>query len=133
MAGNIATLVPITKGDPRAGRRKGQVNLTTKTLKHAILLAGAQSEHSKDQTLLSYVVWLANERPELYISLLVRLVPQQARIKVEDNVRVEPLNPNMSLPEMVTAFEMKIKSDYRPPPRTIEHHDDDDDDDETES
>jgi hypothetical protein len=30
MAGNIATLVPITKGDPRGGRRKGQVNLTTK-------------------------------------------------------------------------------------------------------
>lgn len=126
---NIASLVPITRGDPRGGRKPGQTNLVTRALKHALILAAELSDHSKDKSLVSYCVWLANERPDLYVSMLGRLVPVQAKVKHEG---VHPsdlrLTTDMPLETLISNFEAKLKSDYQPMLRAFEHDSDDDED-----
>ena len=131
---NIASLVPITKGDPRGGRVPGQTNKITRVIKRALLLAAEKSKHSKDKSLESYLTFIADERPELFCSLLGRVIPIQAKIKTEDRFDVEThrLTLDMPLDLMVKNFEMKIKSGYQPPrpsPPLIEHDADDGDDD----
>ena len=55
--------MPFEKGKRHAGRAKGTPNVATKVLKHAIILAGEKSKHSKDGTLLSYIIYIADEYP----------------------------------------------------------------------
>jgi hypothetical protein len=130
---NLATLKPIRTGDGRGGRVPGQVNKVTRVLKTAIVLAGEKSRHSKDGSLLSYLIHVADEYPALYIGLLGRLVPVEAKLKT-DFERPQRLTSDMSLNEMVTQFELKIKNeDYQPPPPVIEHNNDGDDDDDESS
>ena len=101
--------------------------------KTAIVLAGEKSRHSKDGSLLSYLIHVADEYPALYIGLLGRLVPVEAKLKT-DFERPQRLTSDMSLNEMVTQFELKIKNeDYQPPPPVIEHNNDGDDDDDESS
>ena len=129
---NLATLQPFKKG--RGGRVKGNPNKITRVIKTALLLAAEKSKNSKDRSLESYCTWLADERPELYVSLLGRCIPIQAKIKTEDRFDVEKhrLTLDMPLDLMIKNFEMKIKSGYQPPrpsPPLIEHDADDGDDD----
>jgi hypothetical protein len=102
--------------------------------RHRLLLlsqsvaAFEQSRHSKDGSLLSYLVHVADEFPGLYISLLGRLVPVEAKLKTNFE-RPQRLTVDMPLSEMISAFEAKIKNpDYQPVPRVIGHSSDDDDD-----
>ena len=126
---NIASLVPITRGDPRGGRKPGQTNLVTRALKHALILAAELSDHSKDKSLVSYCVWLANERPDLYVSMLGRLVPVQAKVKHEGGHPSDlRLTTDMPLETLISNFEAKLKSDYQPMLRAFEHDSDDDED-----
>jgi hypothetical protein len=90
-------------------------------MKRALILAAEQSVHSRDGTLVSYVTWIANEHPALFCSMLGRMVPMEAKIKSEFNAHDLKLDPGMDLNAMMTAFELKIKSDYRP--REIAHDD----------
>ena len=130
MAGNIATLKPITPGDPRAGRKVGQTNITTRLLKRALLMAAELSEHSDNQGLVGYCTWLSNTRPELYVAMLSRLIPIQAKLKT-DFVRPQELTSDMPLDQMMIEFERKIR-DPNYHPRAIENdaRDYDDGDDE---
>ena len=122
-SGNPA-IVPFTKDGRHIGRAKGTPNLATKVLKHAILLAGEQSRHSKDGSLLSYLIHVADEYPALYIGLLGRLVPVEAKLKT-DNAVPQRLTSDMPIETMVREFEARIKNpDYQPSTRTIEHDDD---------
>jgi hypothetical protein len=136
MRGNIATLKPIEKGENlrggRGGRVPGQTNITTRLMKRALILAAEQSDHSDDGTLVGYVRWIANTRPDLFCSMLGRMVPMEAKIQTAVHPSDLRLDPSMDLATMIQTFEMKIKSGYRPPPRAIEHDGSDDDDDEFE-
>jgi hypothetical protein len=126
---NIATLLPpIKKGEKRCGRAKGQTNRITRALKNALILAAEKSKHSKDRSLESYCTYLADEHPVAFAGLLGKLIPVQARVKTEGNVRFERLNLNMPLSDMIKNFEAKIKSDYQPPPPVLIERDDNDDD-----
>jgi hypothetical protein len=91
------------KGDGRGGRPKGAPNKTTRALKEAIILAAETSEHSKSGDLVGYLVYLADNRPELFVPLLGRLLPLQVKAKNEVGGSIK-LNPNMSLSEMVNKL-----------------------------
>lgn len=101
------------KGDGRGGRPKGAPNKTTRALKEAIILAAEKSKHSKAHDLEGYLVYLADEKPELFVPLLGKLLPLQVRAKSEAGGPVN-LNPNMPLSEMVLNFERRIKSIHNP-------------------
>jgi hypothetical protein len=99
------------KGDGRGGRPKGAPNKATRALKEAIILAAEKSKHSKAGDLEGYLLYLADEKPELFVPLLGKLLPLQLRAKNEDRGPVNlELSPNMSLPEMIDNFERRIKS-----------------------
>jgi hypothetical protein len=76
----VELLVP-EKGEkhPNAGRPKGSKNVMTRLLKDAILLAAEQSKHSKDGSLAGYLTYLADNKPELFVPLLARLLPLQEK------------------------------------------------------
>ena len=97
------------KGDGRGGRPKGAQNKTTRVLKEAIILAAEQSKHSKAGDLEGYLRYLADEKPELFVPLLAKLLPLQVKAKNEPDKPVR-LDPGMSLPEMIDNFERRIKS-----------------------
>ena len=127
--GNLLTLRPFAKGERHhVGRAKGVPNRTTRALKIALIDAAEKSRHSKDRgkSLEAYCTYLADEHPVAFAGLLGKLIPVQAKVKTDGNVRFEKLNMSMSLAEMISNFEMKIKSDYRPPPPVLIEPDDDD-------
>jgi len=99
------------KGDGRGGRPKGARNKTTRALKEAIILGAEQSKHSKGRGLVGYMTYLADEKPELFVPLLAKLLPLQVREKKEcDGPIPLDLDLNMSLSEMIDNFEREIKS-----------------------
>jgi hypothetical protein len=53
--------------------------MMARELKEAIVLAAAQSQHAKDSGggLVGYLIYLADERPDLFVKLPVRLSPRQ--------------------------------------------------------
>ena len=106
---NVTTLRPNEKGERRGGRQPGVQNLTTRVLKHALLLAAEESKHS-DGSLKGYCLHLANERPELFVSMLARLIPVQAKIDSDVRVdfdKIKRLTAEMPLDEMVRNFEAR--------------------------
>ena len=89
-------------------------------MKTAMALAAEASKHGNG-TLVSY---LNSYRGRISADLrrdAARMIPQQAKIQHEG---IHPsdikLTTNMSLPEMIAAFEMKIKSDYVPASRIVQ-------------
>ena len=105
------------KGDGRGGRPKGAPNKTTRALKEAIILAAEKSKHSKAHDLEGYLLYLADEKPELFVPMLGKLLPLQVRAKNEGDGPVNlnlKLNPNMSLSEMISNFEQRVKAAYMP-------------------
>lgn len=92
-------LIRNRKGEriPGSGRAKGQPNKTTRDLREAILHAAELSKHSKTKDLTGYLVFLANERPETYTTLLGRMVPLQAKVQVEANVNVIKAKPELAM------------------------------------
>jgi hypothetical protein len=64
---------------PGAGRPKGSKNQMTVVLKEAILLAAEQSKHSKDGSLAGYLTHLADNKPELFVPLLARVMLLQEK------------------------------------------------------
>ena len=102
------------KGDGRGGRPKGAPNKTTRVLQEAIILAAEKSKHSRTGDLEGYLRHLADDKPELFVPLLAKLLPLQVRAKNESGSFVE-LNTNMSLSEMVDNLDRKMKSIQIPP------------------
>ena len=76
----VVLLVP-EKGEkhPNAGRPKGSKNVMTRLLKDAILLAAEQSKHSKGGGLAGYLTYIADNNKELFVRLLMRLLPLQEK------------------------------------------------------
>src|ERR1035437_1203762 len=70
------------------GRALGTPNKTTRALKDAIIYAAENSVHSEDKTLESYLLFLANDKVELFVPLLGRLLPLQINAKTERRVKV---------------------------------------------
>ena len=66
--GNVANL------QRRVGRVAGVPNKSTRALKEAIVLAAEQSVHSETKDLVGYVKYLADKKPEIFASLLGRLL-----------------------------------------------------------
>jgi hypothetical protein len=66
---------------PGAGRPKGSKNQITAVLKEAILLAAAESQHAKDNGggLVGYFTYIANERVDLMVRLLIRVMVLQEK------------------------------------------------------
>jgi hypothetical protein len=71
-----------------SGRRPGLPNSTTRTMKEAIILAAEQSKHSKTGDLVGYLLFLADDHPELFAPFLGRLLPLQINAKTERSVKV---------------------------------------------
>ena len=82
----VELLVP-DKGEkhPNAGRPKGAKNVMTRVLKDAIVLAAEESRHAKDNggRLVGYFIYLANERPDLFVRLLAKLLPLQEKERAQ--------------------------------------------------
>jgi hypothetical protein len=76
----VELLVP-EKGEkhPNAGRPKGAKNVMTRVLKDAILLAAEESKHSKGGGLAGYLTYIADNKVELFVRLLMRLLPLQEK------------------------------------------------------
>ena len=76
----VELLVP-EKGEkhPNAGRPKGAKNVMTRVLKDAILLAAEESKHSNGGGVAGYLTYIADERPDLFVKLLAKLLPLQER------------------------------------------------------
>ena len=76
----VKLMVP-EKGEkhPNAGRPKGAKNVMTRKIKEALIRAAGESRHAKDNGggLSGYLTHLANERPDLYVPLLMRLLPRR--------------------------------------------------------
>jgi len=122
----------------RAGRKPGSGGKATRVLKQALIYAAEKSKHSKSSNLEGYCIWLADDRPELFVSLLGRLLPIQARVEMQNSggsTNINMININMPLSEMVSTFEQRIMSAYTPaalaapddPDAFIEHMDPEDD------
>jgi hypothetical protein len=92
----VELLVP-EKGEkhPNAGRPKGSKNVMTRTLAEAILLAAAESKHSKGGGVAGYLTYIADNKKELFVRLLMRLLPLQekelAKTKKEPARPVKPV------------------------------------------
>ena len=75
----VELLVP-EKGEkhPNAGRPKGAKNVMTRKLKEAMIVAAGESHHAKKYGggLVGYLAHLADERPDLFVPLLMRLLPR---------------------------------------------------------
>jgi hypothetical protein len=82
----VELLVP-EKGEkhPNAGRPKGSKNVMTRALKDAIVRGAAESKHAKDNGggLVGYAIYLANERPDLFVRLLAKLLPLQEKERAQ--------------------------------------------------
>src|ERR1035437_532454 len=76
----VELLVP-EKGEkhPNAGRPKGAKNVMTRVLKDAILRAAAESKHSKGGGLAGYLTYIEDNNKELFVPLLMRLLPLQEK------------------------------------------------------
>jgi hypothetical protein len=63
----------------RTGRKPGSTNQKTVILKDALMMAGeiAGNEITKDSGLVGYLVHLALNKPELYVSMLGKIIPLQ--------------------------------------------------------
>jgi hypothetical protein len=68
----------------------------TRVLKDAILRAAAESRHAKDNGggLVGYFIYLANERPDLFVRLLAKLLPLQEKERAQTaNQPGKPVKP----------------------------------------
>ena len=76
----VELLVP-EKGEkhPNAGRPKGAKNVMTRVLKDAILRAAAESKHAKGGGVAGYLTYIADNNKELFVPLLMRLLPLQEK------------------------------------------------------
>lgn len=124
MTANVQNLKPpIEKGEHRGhrGRAPGVLNRVTRAMKIAAIDAAELSKHSKDNTLTSYLTFLADEHPAQFSAILCKLIPVQVRANISDGPP-QRLDTSMSLSQMINSFEQKIKSDYQPVlPPVIEH------------
>src|SRR6516225_7174868 len=74
------------KGERFGGRQKGTPNQTTRELKEALFLAAEKSKHSRGEGLVGYLTYLADNEKSLYVPMLARLIPLQAKIEGDANV-----------------------------------------------
>ena len=68
----------------------------------------------RTKLLVGYLLYLADDKPELFVPLLAKLLPLQVRAKNEGGGPVNRINPNMPVSEMISNFEQVIKSAYMP-------------------
>ena len=103
---------PMRKGERRVGRAKGTPNKITREIKEALINAAEMSKHSASKTLEGYALYLADNKPEVFASLLGRLIPVQANVKHVGSVGASNITINMPLGEMINNFERRIKAAY---------------------
>lgn len=105
--GHTASLKIPKKGERFGGRQKGTQNKVTRELKEAIILPAENSVHSKTKDLVGYVKYLADSKPEIFASLLGRLIPLQAKVNVDGNlehtIKAKPEH-NMSPQELADYY-----------------------------
>ncbi|MBR0797965.1 hypothetical protein JQ615_21480 [Bradyrhizobium jicamae] len=105
--GHAASLKIPKKGERFGGRQKGTQNKVTRELKEAIILAAENSVHSKTKDLVGYVKYLADKRPEVFASLLGRLLPLQSRVQcegtIQHTIKAKPVH-NMSEHELADYY-----------------------------
>jgi hypothetical protein len=71
------------KRPPNAGRKRGSINKTTSILKEAVLLAAEDTGDPMNRGrggLRAYLRFVAREYPQAFVSLLVRVSPQQMQV-----------------------------------------------------
>ena len=100
----------LKKGERRIGRAKGTPNKMGRDVKEALLKAAELSVHSKTHDLVGYAKFLADKKPEVFASLLGRLIPVQANVKHTGGVGATHVTVNMPLGEMINNFERMIRS-----------------------
>jgi hypothetical protein len=86
--GNRANLNPFQPGTRPVGRAKGTPNKISRGMKDAIVFAAEHSKHSKDGTLEGYLLKVADERMDLFVPLLGRLLPLQINAKTQPTTKI---------------------------------------------
>jgi hypothetical protein len=76
-------LVVPEAGERKGGRKKGTTNVMTTVVKEAMMLAIQASEHSDGKGLVGYLTKVADERMDLMVGLIGRLLPMQVNSKSE--------------------------------------------------
>ena len=76
-------LVVPEAGERKGGRKKGVKNTMTTLIKEAMMLAINASDHSNGAGLVGYLTTVANERMDLMVGLIGRLLPIQHEAQKE--------------------------------------------------
>ena len=76
-------LVVPEAGERKGGRKKGKANVMTTVVKEALMLAIQASKHSDNKGLVGYLTKVADERMDLMVGLIGRLLPMQINSKSE--------------------------------------------------
>ncbi len=109
--GNVANLVKPKKGERFGGRKKGSENVMTRVVKEAIVLAMEQSKHAKGKGLVGYFQHIADQRPDLMVTLAGRLIPLQIKGKfeatVEHTIKAKP--EREMTPEELVEYYNKLR------------------------
>ena len=102
-------LVSPKKGQRFGGRAKGTENKFSRDIKEAIITAASLSKHSKTDDLLGYMVYLADDKQELYVTLLGRLIPLQhtGKMEVEHVIKAKP--ETQMTPQELSDYYAKLR------------------------
>jgi hypothetical protein len=112
------------KGERFGGRQKGTENKFSRDVKEAIITAAELSKRSKGKGLIGYITYLADEQQALYVSLLGRLIPLQAKVTADVNVEhtIKAKDERQMTPQELADYYNSLR--LRPataPPLVIEH------------
>jgi hypothetical protein len=113
MCGGNPNPVNGTKNLIHRGRFKGAQGKYTRVLRQAIVYATERSKNSKSKDLDGYCLFLADEKPELFVVLLARLFTMQAKRDEDEfhysDINPKDINPNMPVSEMISVFAARIR------------------------
>jgi hypothetical protein len=76
------------KGQRPFGRAPGTPNKISRAFKDALIYAAELSRHSEDNTLEGYLLYLANDKQELFVPLLGRLLPLQINARTQATTKI---------------------------------------------
>lgn len=106
-------------GQAGPGRGKGTPNKTTRLLREAIILAAeAVGDEKGKGELVGYLQWIAKKYPDLFCTLLGRVLPMQLIGPSDGPVRVEV---ELTLTQMQKRLEERGIPAFYDEPLTIEH------------
>jgi hypothetical protein len=118
--GNVKNLKVGKPGVRNGGRQKGTTNVFTREIKEAIFTAAELCKSSHGKGLVGYLTDLADNRKDLYVHLLGRMIPVQQKTSVDLKI-VAKTEVAMSPQELMEYYQKLRQYPAGAPPLQIEH------------